>query len=71
MPDERQRVRQAYLTVLGRPPAADEQAAAEQFLDDYAAAVAGGAEPSPTASRDAWTAFCQALFGGAEFLYLN
>ena len=57
VPDERQRVRHAYLTVLGRPPAADEQAAAERFLDDYAAAVTGGAEPGPTAKRDAWTAF--------------
>ena len=71
VPDERQRVRQAYLAVLNRPPAADEQAAAERFLDDYAATVTGGAEPSPAAKRDAWTAFVQALLGSAEFLYLN
>jgi cytochrome c553 len=67
VPDERQRVRQAYLAVLNRPPAADERAAAERFLNDYAATVTRGAEPR----RDAWTAFVQALLGSAEFLYLN
>jgi hypothetical protein len=71
VPDERQRVRHAYLAVLNRPPAADEQAAAERFLNDYAATVTGGAEPGPAAKRDAWTAFVQALLGSAEFLYLN
>src|SRR4051812_39606710 len=67
VPDERQRVRHAYLVVLNRPPAADEQAAAGRFLNDYAATASGGAEPG----RDAWTAFLQALLGSAEFLYLN
>ena len=71
VPDERQRVRHAYLAVLNRTPAADEQAAAERFLNDHAATMTGGDEPGPAARRDAWTAFVQALLGSAEFLYLN
>ena len=54
----------------GRPPAAEEQAAAERFLADYAAAGDRRCRRA-AAAADAWSAFCQALFASAEFLYLN
>ena len=52
--------------IPGSVTGAPEQAAAERFLNDYAATVTG-----PDARREAWTAFVQALLGSAEFLYLN
>lgn len=69
--DEKQRIRQAYLSVYGRVPTASETAAAEKFLNDYVATISSAAAVSPAARRDAWTALIQSLLGSSEFLFLN
>jgi hypothetical protein len=65
------RIRRAYLRAFGRLPSEREQHAAEAFLADLASDPPGerprGSESDP--ERDAWAAFCQALFASAEFLY--
>jgi hypothetical protein len=62
--DDRGRIRDAYVRLLGRPPSDREVEAAEAFLAEVRAEK--GAD---TPRHEAWTAFCQALFASAEFLY--
>jgi hypothetical protein len=64
-----ERVRAAYLTFYGRPPAEKELTAATDFLSAYKAAVAKDRVPAPRQERETWAAFCQALFASAEFQY--
>ena len=65
---DRDRIARAYVLFYGRPPSDAETKAAEAFLEKYAAAAAQG----PARSRKAaWSALCQAMFAGAEFLYRN
>jgi len=63
-----ERVRRAYLSVLGRIPTVAEVAAAEAFLESYAGSTETN-EAAGVARRAAWVAFYQALFGSADFLY--
>jgi hypothetical protein len=58
---EAERIRGAFVRFYSRPPTDREQARAEAFLKAYRA--------QPTNEREAWSAFCQALFAGAEFQY--
>ena len=64
--DDSRRVDRVYRLALGRPPTAGEQDRARAFLRDFAARAAG-----PDPALGAWSAFCQALFAGAEFRYLD
>jgi hypothetical protein len=64
-----ERVRAAYLSFYGRPPAEKELATAEKFLGAYRAQLARDRVPPFRRERDTWAAFCQALFAGAEFQY--
>ena len=64
--DDACRIDRAYQLALARSPTAGERDRALAFLGDFAARVAG-ADPS----REAWAAFCQALFSCAEFRYLD
>jgi hypothetical protein len=64
--DDAQCVDRAYRLALARPPTAGERDRALAFLRVFAARAAG-ADPA----RAAWSAFCQALFAGAEFRYLD
>ncbi len=59
------RIRQAYQRCYARVPTDEERAAAESFLAAYAQAQ------GRDGNREAWVALCQALFAGAEFLYIN
>jgi hypothetical protein len=81
--DARALVRGAYLAAYGREPAADEQAASEQFLDRQTERIAAG--PAPTrdalprplpagldpARAAALVDFCHALMNSSEFLYVE
>jgi cytochrome c553 len=65
------KVQRVYLLCLGRAPTQREKAAAADFLARYpktlaSEGIAVGAQPKAT-----WTAFCQALFASADFLYRN
>ena len=64
--DAARRVDRAYRLALARAPTAAERERALAFLRDFAAL--GGAKD---AARGAWVMFCQALFAGAEFRYLD
>jgi Protein of unknown function (DUF1553)/Protein of unknown function (DUF1549)/Planctomycete cytochrome C len=56
------RVERAYRLAFARPPTDEERDRALAFLRAFAV---------PRSVPDAWWAFCQALFAGAEFRYLN
>jgi hypothetical protein len=56
------RIDLAYRLALARPPTAEERDRVQTFLGDFAAR---------RSASEAWPAFCQALFAGAEFRYLD
>ncbi len=58
-----QHIAQAYGLALARAPKPHEQQAAMQFFSRF--------RDSGGTAGDAWTAFCLALFGSAEFRFLN
>ena len=65
-----ERVRAAYLEFYGRPPNDKEIKAATDFVAKYKATAATKDKvPASRGERDAWAAFCQALFASAEFQY--
>ena len=64
-----ERVRAAYLSFYGRPPVEKELATAEQFLKAYKTQLTRERVPASRQEREAWAAFCQALFASAEFQY--
>jgi hypothetical protein len=77
-------VREAYWTLFGRPPSADEAASADDFLRRQAALIAAGGAPQrgpllpgsgsagvPAPLAAAVVDFCHALFNSAEFLYVE
>ena len=68
---ESDRIRQAYLRFYARPPTGKELEAAEGFIKQYAQALAKDKVAAGRQQRETWAAFCQALFAGAEFLYVN
>ena len=70
-PAESDRVREAYLLFFGRPPSGKEMATAEQFLKDYRKTTQKDRVSPSRQEKLVWAAFCQALFGSAEFLYRN
>ena len=51
----------------GEDPA--EEAGAGAFLKAYRGQLATDGVPAPRREREAWSAFCQALFASAEFQY--
>jgi hypothetical protein len=64
--DDARGIDRAYRLALARPPTAAERDRALAFLRAFAARTGA---PGPT--REAWAAFCQALFASAEFRYLD
>jgi hypothetical protein len=60
--NDNERINHAYLMFFARTPSESEMREATAFLDKY------GQRKNP---REAWTAFCQALFASAEFLFRN
>jgi cytochrome c553 len=65
------KVQRAYLTFLGRPPSQREQQAAEAFLARYPKTLARDGVAAGLRPKATWTAFSQALFASADFLYRN
>jgi hypothetical protein len=64
-----ERIRAAYLKFYGRPPTDKELKDATEFLTKYRAAAARDGVPASRIEKETWSAFCQALFGSAEFQY--
>jgi hypothetical protein len=83
--DDAGRIESAFLRALGRKPTSSEQQAVQRFLADFDAAAdirSGpparrlprerlGAPTPPDARTQAWSAFVQTLFQGAEFRFLG
>lgn len=76
--DDRGRVTQLYLRVLGRPPRTTETDRALAFLEKYAdaAGTAGGAAASAPATPQmlrerAWQGLCRAVLSSNEFIYVE
>ena len=67
-PDPTARIERAYWAAFGRAPSTQETKAAAAFLDHYVQLSQSSDTPP---SLQAWSAFCQALMGSAEFRYLN
>jgi Protein of unknown function (DUF1553) len=61
-----QRIEHAYRIAFCRPPTDVERDCALAFLRDFSAHT-----PGSDPVRQAWPAFCQALFASAEFRYLD
>lgn len=68
-PQDADRIRAAYLKILGRLPHEDEVARSRQFVSRYFAKQPGGDIFSPDQEFELWSAFCQALFASAEFQF--
>lgn len=64
-------IREAYRRVLARDPEVAEMERATAFLREFEAAALT-TQPEPKArQREAWTAFCQALFASNELRYVD
>jgi hypothetical protein len=63
------RIGAAFARFYGRPPTAKEQAGADTFLIAYRAQLKNERVSAARHEREAWSAFCQALFASAEFQY--
>lgn len=68
--DRPNRIQQAYQLAFGRLPASEEQAAAEEFLQQVPTQQV---RQSSGMSRElvAWTSLCQAFLASADFRYLD
>jgi len=75
--DVNERIRLAWQLLFGRAPREDELQSASRFITDELARLTAAAEAisdpkqKPDPNQWAWTAFCQALFGSNEFLYVD
>ncbi|MEW6305676.1 MAG: DUF1553 domain-containing protein [Verrucomicrobiota bacterium] len=61
----------AFYTAYSRPPTDGELKATLEFFDRFAATEGKGYSSKDRFGRASLVAFCQALFGSAEFRYLN
>ena len=68
--DASRRLERAYLLAFGRPPSADEQAAAQEYLHRIADKLAGKGSPEQQAAQ-AWTSLVRALLLSNEFVYVE
>jgi hypothetical protein len=69
--DDAVRVRRAYLRAYGRPATEDEIAQAIDYVGRYEVALAGSEKDMSKRRPRAWQSFCQVLFAGSEFMYVN
>jgi cytochrome c553 len=69
--DDTRRVGQAYLRAYGRPAAAEEVAHAIAFIGRYESALAAEEKDASKRRTKAWQSFCQVLFAGSEFVYVD
>ena len=69
--DDQSRVDMAYRTILSRPALDSEVARASAFIQNADVRLAAGAEQTSKTRQHAWSGFCQALFGTAEFRYVD
>jgi Protein of unknown function (DUF1553)/Protein of unknown function (DUF1549)/Planctomycete cytochrome C len=69
--DDAERVRRAYLKAYGRPATDEEVAQAVEYVARYESAQARTEKDGSMRRPWAWQSFCQVLFAGSEFVYVN
>jgi hypothetical protein len=69
--DDAQHVRFAYLRAYGRPATAEEVAQAIDYVGRYELALAATEKDAAKRRVKAWQSFCQVLFAGSEFVYVD
>ncbi len=69
--DDAARIKQAYLLAYGRPAAADEVAAALEFIKHYEGQLAARDMDAAKRRHTAWASFSQLLLASSEFLTIN
>jgi hypothetical protein len=69
--DDAARIRLAYLKAYGRPARGDEVWEAIVYLGHYEAALAASEKDVSKRRPRAWQSFCQVLFAGNEFVYVD
>jgi hypothetical protein len=69
--DEAGRVRLAYLKAYGRPATGEEVREATEYIARYEAALSAGEKDASKRRPRAWQSFCQVLFAGTGFVYVN
>jgi hypothetical protein len=62
-------LRHAYLLCFSRPPSAQEQKSALEFLGRYESTLPTAKQTAAKLRHASWTALCQALFASNEFSY--
>jgi len=70
-PAERQRISHLYNLALCRQPDAEEIAAAEAFLGEYAARLLQRGMPADEVDRPSWSGLARVLLRSNEFLYVD
>jgi mono/diheme cytochrome c family protein len=69
--DDAARIRLAYLTAYGRPARGEEVGETLAYLSRYEAALATNEKDVSKRRPLAWQSFCQVLFAGSEFMYVE
>jgi mono/diheme cytochrome c family protein len=69
--DDAGRVRLAYLKAYGRLATGDEVGQALEYLSRYEAALSGSEMDVSKRRSRAWQSFCQVLFAGSEFVFVE
>ena len=64
------KINRAYLSAFGRPVTAAERLRAKKFINMTIRTLREKNNPK-TARQTAWISFCQVLFSGSEFLFVN
>jgi hypothetical protein len=69
--DDGQRVDHAYQAILARSADGTEVEAAQKYIQTTAAELSKQNQNAEVSQQHAWSSFCQALFGSAEFRYVE
>jgi hypothetical protein len=69
--DDTQHVRLAYLRAYGRPATVQEVAQAIDYVGRYESALAATEKDAAKRRVNSWQSFCQVLFAGSEFVYVD
>lgn len=71
VPQDSQKVVQAYLRAFARPPTDHEIRRALAFVGESSKTKAADSDVDLTAKHQAWSLFCQSLFASNEFIYVR
>jgi cytochrome c553 len=70
-PDDEARIRWAFLLLMGRPPGAEEEIHARDYLDQVRARVQAGDTAANQQDAVAWESLSRVLFMTSELIYVN